>query len=141
MLSHGAPDSPVRHRTLSGAPATSPSHWIMTVGASVFWATGQSGGAPDRHCSLSGAPSGTALTLARTVAHLMPSVDDRWREVAVAPLAHRTVRCATRQSGAPPDSPVRHRTLSGATPDSPVNYSGATSRIPEGEQFGVGVPG
>jgi hypothetical protein len=40
-----------------------------------------------------------------------------------------------------PDSPVRHRTLSGATPDSPVNYSGATSRIPEGEQFGVGVPG
>ena len=24
MLSHGAPDSPVRHRTLSGAPATSP---------------------------------------------------------------------------------------------------------------------
>jgi hypothetical protein len=35
---------------------------------------------------------------------------------------------------------VRHRTLSGATPDSPVNYSGAASRIPEGEQFGVGVP-
>jgi hypothetical protein len=24
MLSHGAPDSPVRHRTLSSAPATSP---------------------------------------------------------------------------------------------------------------------
>jgi hypothetical protein len=24
LLSHGAPDSPVRHRTLSGAPATSP---------------------------------------------------------------------------------------------------------------------
>jgi hypothetical protein len=36
---------------------------------------------------------------------------------------------------------VRHRTLFGATPDNPVNYSGATSRIPEGEQFGVGVPG
>jgi hypothetical protein len=36
---------------------------------------------------------------------------------------------------------VRHRTLSGATPDSPVNYSGAASRIPEGEHFGVGVPG
>jgi hypothetical protein len=70
---------------------------------------------------LSGAPSGSALTLARTVAHLMPSADDRWREVVVAPLAHRT--------------------LSGATPDSPLNYSGAASRIPEGEQFGVGVPG
>jgi hypothetical protein len=36
---------------------------------------------------------------------------------------------------------VRHRTLSGASPDSPVYYSGAASRIPEGEQFGVGVPG
>jgi hypothetical protein len=41
---------------------------------------------------VSGAPSGSALTLARTVAHLMPSADDRWREVAVALLAHRTVR-------------------------------------------------
>jgi hypothetical protein len=58
---------------------------------------------------------------ARIVAHLMPSVDDRWHEVAIAPLAHWT--------------------LSGATPDSPVNYSRAASRIPEGEQFGVRVPG
>jgi hypothetical protein len=61
--------------------------------------TGQSGGAPDRHCSVSGAPSGSALTLARTVAHLMASADDHWREVVVAPLAHRTVRCTTGQSG------------------------------------------
>jgi hypothetical protein len=95
LLSHGAPDSPVRHRTLSGAPTTSPRRWIPTVGASVFWATGPSGGAPDMHCSVSGAPSGSALTLACTVAHLMPSADDRWREVVVAPLAHRTVLCAT----------------------------------------------
>jgi hypothetical protein len=80
------------HRTLSGAPATSPGRWIPTVGVSVFWATGQSGGEPDSHCSLSDAPSGSALTLACTVAHLMPSADDRWREVAVALLAHRTVR-------------------------------------------------
>jgi hypothetical protein len=58
LLSHGAPDNPVRHRTLSGAQATSPGHWILTVGASVFRATGQSGGAPDRSCKLSGAPSG-----------------------------------------------------------------------------------
>ena len=29
----------------------------------------------------------------------------------------------------------------GEKPDSSVNYSGAASRIPEGEQFGVGVPG
>jgi hypothetical protein len=83
----------------SGAPATSPDRCILTVGASDIWATGQSGGAPDMHCSLSGAPSGSALTLAHTVAHLMPSADDRWREVAVALLAHRTVHCYTRQSG------------------------------------------
>jgi hypothetical protein len=53
---------------------------------------------------------------------------DRWREVAVAPQAHRTVWCP-------------HRTLSGATPDSPVNYSGVAPRIPETGKFGVGFPG
>jgi hypothetical protein len=83
----------------SGAPAKSPNDLIPTVGASVFWGTGQSGGAPDRHCSLSGAPPVSALTLARTVAHSMRSADDHWREVAVAPLAHQTVWCATGQSG------------------------------------------
>jgi hypothetical protein len=41
----------------SGAPATSPGRWVPTVGASDNGATGQSGGAPDRSCSLSGAPS------------------------------------------------------------------------------------
>jgi hypothetical protein len=51
----------------SGAPATSPNRWGSTVGASDNWATGQSGGAPDSHYSLSGAPSGAALTSARTV--------------------------------------------------------------------------
>jgi hypothetical protein len=57
------------HRTLSGAPSTSPGHWVLTVGASDSWATGQSDGAPDSHYSLSGAPSSFALTSARTVAH------------------------------------------------------------------------
>jgi hypothetical protein len=46
---------------------------------------------------------------------------DRWREVIVAPLAHRT--------------------LSGASPDSPVNYSGAASHFPDGEEFSVEFPG
>jgi hypothetical protein len=57
------------HRTLSGAPATSPGRWVLTIGASDSWATRQSDGAPDSHCSLSGAPSGFALTSARIVAH------------------------------------------------------------------------
>jgi hypothetical protein len=33
LLSHGAPDSPVRHHTMSGAPATSAGRWVLTVGA------------------------------------------------------------------------------------------------------------
>jgi hypothetical protein len=70
-LSHGAPDSLVRHRTLSDAPATSAGRWVLTVGALTGGASRLSGGAPDRSCRLSGAPSARALTLARTVAHLM----------------------------------------------------------------------
>jgi hypothetical protein len=71
LLSHGTPDSSVRHRTLSGAPATSVGRWVLTVGALTGGASGLSGGAPDKSCRLSGAPSARALTLARTVAHLM----------------------------------------------------------------------
>jgi hypothetical protein len=69
LLSHGASDSPVRHRTLSGAPATSADRWGSTVGALTGGASGLSGGAPDRSCKLSGAPPARALTSARTVAH------------------------------------------------------------------------
>jgi hypothetical protein len=53
----------------SGAPATSASHWGSTVGALTHGASGLSGGAPDRSCKLSGAPTTRALTLARTIAH------------------------------------------------------------------------
>jgi hypothetical protein len=56
LLTKGAPDSPVRHRTLSGAAATSPNRWGSTVGALTSGATGQSG-----------APSVPALTSARAV--------------------------------------------------------------------------
>jgi hypothetical protein len=69
LLSHGAPDSPVRHRTLSGAPAMSAGRWVPTVGALTCGASRLSGGAPDRHYRVFGAPSVAALTLARTVAH------------------------------------------------------------------------
>jgi hypothetical protein len=55
----------------SGASATSAGCWVLTVGALTGGASGLSGGAPDRSCRLSGAPSARALTLARTVAHLM----------------------------------------------------------------------
>jgi hypothetical protein len=61
----------VRHRTLSGAPATSAGRWVLTVRALTGGASRLSGGAPDRSCRLSGVPSARALTLTRTVAHLM----------------------------------------------------------------------
>jgi hypothetical protein len=92
LLSHGAPDSLVRNRTPSGAPATSAGRWVLTVGALTGGASGLSAGAPDRSCRLSGAPPARALTLARTVAHLMRLQSTVAREVAVAPLAHQTVR-------------------------------------------------
>jgi hypothetical protein len=53
----------------SGALATSPGRWVLTVGASDRWATGQFGGAPDSYYLLSGAPSGAALTSAHVGVH------------------------------------------------------------------------
>jgi hypothetical protein len=82
----------VRHRTLSDAPATSADRWGSTVGVLTCGASGLSGGAPDRSCRLSGAPPARALTLARTLAHLMQLQSTVVREVAVAPMTHRTVR-------------------------------------------------
>jgi hypothetical protein len=72
-----------------------------TVGALTSGGTGQSGAAPDRHCSLSGAPSGAALTL---------------RELST----HCSRHCSLLQTtvGAVAVAPL-------GTPDSPVNYSGA----------------
>jgi hypothetical protein len=89
------------HRTLFGAPATSPGRWVLTIGASDNGATGQSGGAPDRSCSLSGVPSAPALTSARAVGTVHCSLYRCRRplaRVAVAPLGT-------------PDSPVVHRTV------------------------------
>jgi hypothetical protein len=71
LLSHGAPDSLVRHRTLSGAPATSPGRWVPTVGALTCGPAWLSSGAPDKPCRLSGLPPARALTSARAPAHLM----------------------------------------------------------------------
>jgi hypothetical protein len=99
LLSHGAPDSLVRHRTLSGAPATSPGRWVPTVGALSCGPAWLSGGAPDKSCRLSGVPPARALLLCarrRAFNALQSTVA---REVAVAPLAHRTVQCAPDMSG------------------------------------------
>jgi hypothetical protein len=92
LLSHGAPDSPVRHRTLSGAPTTSVGRWVLTIGALTGGASGLSGGAPDRSCRLSGAPTARALTGAYCSALNAVAVD----------------RCArgSRCSTGTPDSPV-----------------------------------
>jgi hypothetical protein len=94
LQSHGAPDSPVRHRTLSGAPATSADCWGSTVGALTCGPAWLSGGAPDRPYRLSGVPPARALLLCarrRAFNALQLTVA---REVAIAPLSHRTVRCA-----------------------------------------------
>ena len=69
LLSHRAPDSPVRHRTVSGAPPTSPGRWVPTVGALTCGPTTLSGGAPDKSCRLSDAPTARALSSARVGAY------------------------------------------------------------------------
>jgi hypothetical protein len=66
-----------------------------------MWATGQSGGAPDSHYSLSGAPSGAALTSARAGAHCSLLLFCCRRPLAL---------CSCYSAGTP-DSPVVHRTV------------------------------
>jgi hypothetical protein len=83
-------------------------------------ANGQSGGAPDSPCSLSGAPSAPAPTLHALSAHCS--------------LLQTTVGAVSRCS-------AWHTGQSGATPDSPVNYSGMTPRIPEASKLELIHPG
>jgi hypothetical protein len=133
------------HRTvrctpdMSGAPATSPGRWDSTVGASDFCARLAVRCTPDRYCRLSGAPSRACLTSARLWRAINAPAGDRWREVVVAPLAHRTVRCT-------PDSPMNYSGANSRSwrvpeplflgaPDSPMNYSGAPLDFPEGDEF------
>jgi hypothetical protein len=63
LLSMGAPDNPVRQPCYSTVTVLA----VSTVGALTSWGTGQSGAVPDRHCSLSGAPSAGCSDSARTV--------------------------------------------------------------------------
>jgi hypothetical protein len=84
---------------MSGALATSPGRWDSTVGASDFWARLAVWCTPDKYCRLSSAPSRACLTSARFWRALNAPAGDRWREVAVALLVHRTVRCTPDMSG------------------------------------------
>jgi hypothetical protein len=59
------------HRIVSGAPATSPGHWVPTVGALTSGPAWMSGGTPDMHCRVSGAPLRACLISTRSVMHLM----------------------------------------------------------------------
>jgi hypothetical protein len=81
---------------------------VSTVGALTSCRTGQSGVAPDRCCSLSGAPLTPALTSACTVHSLFTLLQTTVALLAVASLG---------------------------APDSSVNYSGAALQKPEGGKF------
>jgi hypothetical protein len=87
LLSHGAPDSPVCHRTVRCA-----SHVTRSLGSgrwsSDVWAR------LVVRCATRACPAPL-----RALARIKCVADDRWREVVVAPLAHRTVRCAPDMSG------------------------------------------
>jgi hypothetical protein len=108
----GAPDSLVRqprHPTVRVLA-------LLTVGALSSSGTGQSGAAPDRHCSLFGAPLAAALTSAHTVSLQASVAVDRWTGS----------RCSAWCTG-----------QSSGTPDSLVNYRGVALEKPEGEEFRV----
>jgi hypothetical protein len=133
-LFDSAPDSPVpqpRHQCC----------WILTVGASDFWARLDVRCTPDMFYSLSGVPVWARLTSARGARAFNASQVAIGAEIAVAPLLHRTVRCT-------PDSPVNFSEAAEVnsrgwrvpeaalpwstghvrcTPDSPVNYSGVAT--------------
>jgi hypothetical protein len=85
------------HRTVRCA-----SHVTQPLGFWSFWSLEalsssgirQSGAAPDRHCSVSGAPLTCGSDSARTIPQCS-SCSRPLREVAFAPLSHRTVRWHT----------------------------------------------
>jgi hypothetical protein len=100
----------------SGAPATSPVRWVPTVGALTSGATGQSDGASDSHCSLSGAPSDACSDFCARSEHCSLFMYCCRRPLALGAVA-------------PP-----------GTPDSPMNYSGAASPNSRRWQVRSGTP-
>ena len=55
----------------SGAPATSPGRWVLTVGALTTGPAWMSSGTPDMYRRVSGVPLRACLTSARSGAHLL----------------------------------------------------------------------
>ena len=87
------------HRTCPVRQPRHQSRWVPTIGALTAGPAWMSGGAPDMYCRVSGAPLRACLTSARFWRALNAPTGDRWREVAVALLVHRTVRCTPDMSG------------------------------------------
>jgi hypothetical protein len=95
----------------SGAPATSHSHWVPTVGALTCGATGQS--LFTVRCAFCACSDFCARSHALLITvHLLQT----------------TVGAVSRYS-------AWHTGQSGATPDSPVNYSGVAPQIPEASEL------
>jgi hypothetical protein len=121
----------------------------LTVGVLTSGPALMSGGAPDIHCRLSGAPAPACLTTARFWHALNASQVAVGAEIAVAPLLHRTVRCTpdspvnfsgaaevkTRGKRVPEPRPVVAPDTVRCTPDSPVNYSAPALDFPEGDEL------
>jgi hypothetical protein len=142
LLSTGTPDSPVHHRTLSGAD-----FFLILAPPTVGDLE------PLAHRTLSGAH--------RTVRCPHPTIGSATRHARIAwPTVGAPDRWLTGQSGDSPDSPVNysrmlltwfpraatspqptHRTLSGAPPDSPVIYSRTPPSRPESSQLTRCQPG
>jgi hypothetical protein len=113
LLSVGAPDSPVHHRTLSGA------RFPSKIGAVDRCSLGAVGAPDTVRCT----PDSPVPPSDRWLGHasLADCAADRWPSRL---LAHRTVRCTTGQSGAPPDSPVNYsRTSPDFSRERPVHQS------------------
>ena len=128
------------HRT---CPVPLPRHqcrWNLTVGVLTSGPASMSDGAPDMHCSLSGAPAWATLTSARAARALNASQVAVGAEVAFAPWMHRT--CPMNYSGAaalisrgwrvPELRPVGAPDTVRCTLDSPVNYSAPALRNSRG---------
>jgi hypothetical protein len=116
LLSPGAPDSPMHHRTQSGAPPdTVRCGFLSFCGISDRWSLGDVGAPDTVRCT----PDSPVPPPDRWLGHVSRAdrATDRWPD---RPLAHRTVRC---------------------TPDSPVNYSRTPSNSSREQQVRLSQSG